>query len=48
MRAAKRRKLVTQFLGFPDEVPDGDEHPPGDANLFNQFLMFCVFWDDVD
>jgi len=35
-------------LGFPNELPGGNEHPPGDAShvcLIFMFLGFCVVFD---
>jgi len=35
-------------LGFPDELPSGDEFPPGDASLFYSILMILGFWGDSE
>ena len=39
--------LRTQFLGF-NELPGGDEHPPGGANQFGSILAFYGFWVNFD
>jgi len=31
------------FWVFFDELPDGDEYPPGDASGIGLVLVFCVF-----
>jgi len=37
---ARRRMLFTLFWVFLDELPGGDEFPPGDAGLGFGFLSF--------
>ena len=36
------------FWVFPDELPGGDEYPPGDANGMGSVLVFSVFWSNSD
>jgi len=41
--SARRRFLTNPVFGFWHELPGGDEHPPGDTNMFHSFVMFWGF-----
>jgi len=35
-------------FGFLDELPGGDEYPPGDTSQIDSIVMFLLFWEDSD
>ena len=45
-RAARRHKQSNPVFWVFNELPGGDEHPPGDVSQFGSILVFWSFWVD--
>jgi len=45
---ARRHKPTTQLWVFLDELPGGDEQPPGNTSRIDSILMYCTFRGSSD